>query len=670
MLGSALPTWKQLFGIEKPAERPYFGIESKYLYTSQSAVSLAMILDACHQIRGGETIRIFVPAFFCADTLDAMRSDFTEIVYYPVDQTFSPEWNTIKESDDGRNPDVFLLVHYFGVPRDTDRARNFCKQRNAILVEDCAHCLYSYEKVGIKGDFALFSPHKLLPIPTGGVIICNQTEGEGFEIWEWLKKNNPAPQGNAILWRVKKAIQKILRVQRSVDFKPIPHIQIAKNAPLLPAGMDRWSRNILNTYDYHRMKQIAQVRRMNLQAMNYVIAKIDSRIIPLISEQAYCPYFAAYSLENVKDKEDTVRQLKAHGLFVTYWPLLPMDVVSLPYFEKLKRLSGELVVLPIHQDLNCQKLIGEVLGKLERKERVCMLEPVDDESMGTYHRNNIPQDVVYGKIRAKHSGNICNRYRVKEDGAVIGHLQTIAIRKWGITLGYRVNRGPVLQEGQDDLGAFRAMREFKKKVGIRPVLWAPNVDFNPQNLHLAYTDGWKLWKPFGFSSGVIDLKPDEGIIRKQFESKWRNQLSFAEKKGYTAKQDNTKYSEVLRLYLEEQKEKGFEGVPDAILRTLFQKECTPLELYYVEEDGEILAFDIVYIQPDTVHYLVGWNSEKGRRNNLNNLLLYQIALQTKAKGIRWFDLGGIDYLETEEIAKFKDGMRPEHYGLLGEFLHF
>ena len=93
-------------------------------------------------------------------------------------------------------------------------------------------------------------------------------------------------------------------------------------------------------------------------------------------------------------------------------------------------------------------------------------------------------------------------------------------------------------------------------------------------------------------------------------------------------------------------------------------------MYLTNKEDEIIAFDIFYMTNNFGLYLVGWNGSEGRKRYLNNLLFYNAAKKFRERGIRWLDLGGIDYIETEENARFKDGMRPQHYQLLGEFIKF
>jgi dTDP-4-amino-4,6-dideoxygalactose transaminase len=59
-----------------------------------------------------------------------------------------------------------------------DELSDLSKEYGAWFVEDCAHCLKAVSGVGEFGDFVLYSPHKLLAIPDGGLLVVRK-EGAG-----------------------------------------------------------------------------------------------------------------------------------------------------------------------------------------------------------------------------------------------------------------------------------------------------------------------------------------------------------------------------------------------------------------------------------------------------------------------------------------------------------
>lgn len=61
---------------------------------------------------------------------------------------------------------------------------------------------------------------------------------------------------------------------------------------------------------------------------------------------------------------------------------------------------------------------------------------------------------------------------------------------------------------------------------------------------------------------------------------------------------------------------------------------------------------------------------EGSKMYVNNLLLFHATEYFKKMGCKWLDLGGIDYIDSEENARFKDGMRPRYIRLAGELIKF
>lgn len=75
---------------------------------------------------------------------------------------------------------VILLVHYFGyVDPKIEEVVKIARNSNAIIIEDCAHALYTDYIDGICGsysDVSIYSLHKMLPYKDGGMVRINDPE--------------------------------------------------------------------------------------------------------------------------------------------------------------------------------------------------------------------------------------------------------------------------------------------------------------------------------------------------------------------------------------------------------------------------------------------------------------------------------------------------------------
>lgn len=304
-----------------------------------------------------------------------------------------------------------------------------------------------------------------------------------------------------------------------------------------------------------------------------------------------------------------------------------------------------------------------------------------DDSENSRHRyneiikkavfSNIPQTWDYGTVKKSTEKDGVVRGIIRHRNRDVGVIQILIKKKCGITVAARVNRGPILLAEFDSIeNHLKALQIVRSKIlHPIPILYAPNVEYSPENLENLYKCHWKQWNFFGYETGIIDLNNALEDIRKSFDSKWRNQLKSSENKKIEIKTDFIRFSEIVNIYEESQREKGYKGIPSSVLFELTKLKENPLYVFYVTDDlDRIIAFDIFYSSDNFGLYLVGWNNNEGRKLYINNLILYNALCMFKEKEIRWFDLGGIDYVLTEEIASFKDGMRPKHIRFAGEFV--
>ncbi len=90
----------------------------------------------------------------------------------------------------GMSP-IVLLVHYFGFPdRNIQQIVAMCRHYNAVIIEDCAHALYTDyvdHQCGKYGDFILYSIHKMLPYDGGGFLKVINPE---YDLSDICQKND------------------------------------------------------------------------------------------------------------------------------------------------------------------------------------------------------------------------------------------------------------------------------------------------------------------------------------------------------------------------------------------------------------------------------------------------------------------------------------------------
>jgi len=116
--------------------------------------------------------RAHVPAYCCKSVLAPFKKLNIEINFYDVGRHLEPiiDKNSLKKGD------LFLLIHYFGIPQDIHLIKQLCEKFGLILIEDCAHTLpdpQSLCPMGSTGVFSIYSLRKQLPVPDGGILVVN-----------------------------------------------------------------------------------------------------------------------------------------------------------------------------------------------------------------------------------------------------------------------------------------------------------------------------------------------------------------------------------------------------------------------------------------------------------------------------------------------------------------
>lgn len=206
--GAPLPSWNELAALIGPWAGPaadpaglWAGPGERSAWFSRSAHSLAAIVRDWSR-RHGRPPRLWVPDYFCNASLDPARRLGVVLTFYPIGSDLSPDWETCAALAGRGAPDLLLAVHYFGLAADMAVALDFCRRTGALLIEDCAHALAPTAEIGRSGDFVLWSPHKLLPVPHGSLLVC-RAAGLDLPVAEGAA---PSVRG----WLIKRLVQKLV----------------------------------------------------------------------------------------------------------------------------------------------------------------------------------------------------------------------------------------------------------------------------------------------------------------------------------------------------------------------------------------------------------------------------------------------------------------------------
>ena len=359
MLISPLPTWRQIIFPKRRQEQEYW---KDALWTTKSGVSIRLIIQAYSSVFKKKVINIWIPDFFCAETEEEFKGKNVLIIKYPITEKMEPNWHIIKDKFSDIDMDIFIFVHYFGKYCDINPAWIYCNNRNAILIEDCAHVLYKYGRIGQKGDFVIFSPHKILPIPDGGIILHNDSKSKPVsEIWNQLSilvcSGKRYELSKVLKWKVKKIIQKLFKINKPTKYEYKEHYLINKNyRPEKSIRISKYSYKVLQGYSYEDYKRIAFIRSTNAQLISHIIEK-TTPIIPIDSlNKNECPFLCVFFLKDIFYNHDIINNIKKTGINILYWPSLSSDISNQPYSDIARELSKQLLYISVHQDIKPDKI--------------------------------------------------------------------------------------------------------------------------------------------------------------------------------------------------------------------------------------------------------------------------------------------------------------------------
>jgi len=81
------------------------------------------------------------------------------------------------------NTRAILVYHQYGFPQNISSILPVARKHNLIIIEDCAHALWSYyqnQRLGTIGDFGILSFSKFFPLLMGGAIITKNKDAHIF----------------------------------------------------------------------------------------------------------------------------------------------------------------------------------------------------------------------------------------------------------------------------------------------------------------------------------------------------------------------------------------------------------------------------------------------------------------------------------------------------------
>lgn len=655
--------------------------KQKSIFFSRSSFAILYIIKIYKETINREPI-IWLPDFFCNQPVELLENENCKIFYYKIGNDLNPDWNFCYKNAKKQKPDLFLLTHYFGILNDIKETNTFCKNHNAIFVEDAAHLLIPRGDVGLISDYTFYSIYKHIAIPDGSILISNKKNSKfikndfflNSEILTNIKKKYCGNK-NHLSWVLKKILQKI--IPSYISFKFIKKGKISQNE-LIFAEISSLSKNII----YIEKKNIQNFSKKINQNFNFLSTSMSGKLSQITynyKDDFRNPYWYIIDAKDISKKNihDDINSYYN----ILRWVDLPQDILKHPRKNKsiIKR-SMEFFYIPIHYSVkksSLQQISKSIINSLNISSEInSSISEIKDESkwislFNKIETPNLYQTSWYSSLR-KLKGWKIFRGLIKISNNNFGIYQLLYKNFLGITI-VRLNRGPLFFEKKisvtEKIESFKIIQKSIKSRGLKIFFMAPNLKNNFENKFILDDLGFlkRNIKPWG--SSIVNLGYSEETLRNNLRSKWRNQLKSSEKNNLSFECSKCKSSLnfILEKYTQMTKEKKFKAEEPDFYLNLFNAQKNNFFILRVFKSQVCIASAIFLKNGNSSVYQIGWSNSLGRKFYAMNFLLWNGILEMKKNNIAFFDLGGINKNTKLGIKRFKQGINGTDYELIGEF---
>jgi dTDP-4-amino-4,6-dideoxygalactose transaminase len=292
-----------------------------------------------------------MPTYNCGVEVQAALDAGLIVRYYRVTPDLSVDEEDL-EKQLRSCPGPVLLIHYFGFPQTgIERIFRLCQELGSVLIEDCAHALFSSlgeTPLGLFAPVSVFSLRKTLPLYDGGTLLVN---GSRFGT-----PPSPSPSLDPYRCMVKDAIRRTLglhltealRRWRATGKEPEP----ARPAWEFQASYYRQGFSLLS----HRLASSANptaivgARRQNWQRVHNRLSTLPGhRPVWNKLPPGTCPLF--YCLW-ARDRDSVMERLSEAGVETFRFGARAHPTLDLSSYPESLALRQFILGFPVHQGLD------------------------------------------------------------------------------------------------------------------------------------------------------------------------------------------------------------------------------------------------------------------------------------------------------------------------------
>lgn len=318
---------------------------------------------------------VLFPSYFQGSEIDTVLAAGLRLRFYRLTPGFGVDLDDVEARLDG-DVSALYVIHYFGLPQRLDPIAALCRRKGIALIEDCALSLFSRDDgvwLGSRGDMALFSVYKSLPLPHGGFLVTQDDAPDPplerppklstlFQTVDLaaqhVKAQAPGRTMVERVWAASRSMRKALARSTVVSGTTTwdPQVLGFRASPVVPSLMRGT-----------KPEEVIRRRRDNFSLLRSLLADSKAPVVDALPPGG-CPLFFPL---RVNERAEFRRALSARGIgSVSLWstdhPSCPE-----PFRTDVAAWRREIVEVPIHHQLDTEHIlrIGTALGDLLRDRR-------------------------------------------------------------------------------------------------------------------------------------------------------------------------------------------------------------------------------------------------------------------------------------------------------------
>lgn len=317
-----------------------------------------------------------MPAYNSGSEVAAVIAAGLSPRFYGVRTDLTPDFDELQSLVNGRTR-VLLAIHFFGFPQPLAELAAFCERNGLLLIEDCAPALFSRDErqrpLGERGAFSIFSLHKTLPLPHGGLLVVNDPR---MKLTIRVERPTPSLGAELVPSRLVDGLR--MRYPRAVALTKRAMLISGRNGngkgaqgplgeTLEPTSARTEASGLVQRMALRQdPARVVRERRRNYVRLSALLPR-RWQLFPDLPE-GVCPLYLPIL---VPDKPEALRRLHARGLeLFPYWssahPAIPPGA-----FPEAERLRAHLLALPVYQGMTARDVenLADAVGAAVRSSR-------------------------------------------------------------------------------------------------------------------------------------------------------------------------------------------------------------------------------------------------------------------------------------------------------------